>query len=225
MDESSIALATTPMMIHMCYIDATGYYHRMARLDDRPSTLDPSLVDAAASLLDEGGLAMLTLTAIAERAGVSRVTVHRRGVNLDEYVVAVLGRASDDLRESLWPVMTSADRAADRLAAALAILCEVCERHSGIMVAMFGVPARPLPHHPGRTTSLEFIEPFAKLVTDGLADGSVVCDDPLRDATLTANTVAWSYLHMRRAHGWTADEAAARVVPLATAHLAPSSPR
>jgi AcrR family transcriptional regulator len=191
----------------------------------RSSTLDPALVDAAASLLDEGGLATLTLTAIAERAGVSRVTVHRRGAHLDQYVVAVLGRASDDLRQSLWPLMTSADRAADRLAAALAILCEVCERHSGIMVAMFGVPARPLPDRPDRTTSLEFIEPFAKLIADGLADGSLVGDDAPRQATLTANTVAWTYLHMRRAHGWSAADASARVVGLATAHLAPPPTR
>lgn len=192
--------------------------------DNRPSTLDPALVDAAAALLDQGGMPALTLTAIAEQAGVSRVTVHRRGAHLDEYVVAVLARASDDLRESLWPLITSSERAADRLDAALAILCQVCERHAGIMAAMFGVPARPLPQRPGRTTSLEFIEPFAKLIADGLADGSVVADEPLREATLMANAVAWTYLHMRRAHGWAADEAAARVVSLATAHLAPSPP-
>lgn len=196
-----------------------------AMLDSESSAiLDPALVDAAAALLDDGGLPALTLTAIAERAGVSRVTVHRRGANLDEYVVAVLGRASDDLRQSLWPLMTSSERAADRLDAALAILCEVCERHSGIMVAMFGVPARPLPGHPDRTTSLEFIEPFAKLIADGLADGSIVATDALREATLTANTVAWTYLHMRRAHGWRSDDAAAQVVALAMAHLRPVAP-
>lgn len=189
------------------------------------ATLDPDLVDAAGAVLDDGGIHALTLTGIAERAGVSRVTVHRRGASLDDYIVAVLARASDDLRESLWPLLTSHDRAVDRLESALTILCRVCERHSGIMVAMFGVPARPIRERPDRTTSQEFIEPFAKLIADGLADGSIVCDDPLRDATLTANTVAWSYLHMRRAHAWQTDEAATRVVALAMAHLAPPPTR
>ena len=200
-----------------------GIIRLVTTLDTTGSTvLDPALVDAAAAVLDEGGIHALTLTEIAARAGVSRVTVHRRGAGLDEYIVAVLARASDDLRRSLWPVMTSQGRAIDRLASALSILSQVCERHSGIMVAMFGVPARPLPDRPDRTTSLEFIEPFAKLIADGVADDSIVCDDPLQDATLTANTVAWSYLHMRRAHGWRTDDAAGRVVELALGHLTPT---
>src|SRR5688572_9064044 len=104
----------------------------------RSTNLDPALVDAAAAVLDEGGIHALTLTAIAAHAGVSRVTIHRRGARLDDYIVAVLARASDDLRHSLWSVMTSQGRAVDRLGSALTILCQVCERHSGIMVAMFG---------------------------------------------------------------------------------------
>jgi hypothetical protein len=136
---------------------------------------------------------------------------------VDDYVIAVLTRASGDLRASLWPVLTSSDRAADRLDEALMILCATCERHSGVMTAMFGVPARHLPGRPGRTTSLEFIEPFTKLLTDGLADGSLVTDDPHQDATLMANSVAWTYLHMRRAHGWDDMVAARRTVTMVTA--------
>jgi AcrR family transcriptional regulator len=179
--------------------------------------IEPSLVDAAADVLDASGVAGLTISAIAEAAGVSRVTLHRRGASVDDYVVAVLARASDDLRSSLWPILTSSAPAAERLDEALAELCATCERHSGVMTAMFGVPARELPGRPGRTTSLEFIEPFAKLFADGRTDGSLVTDDPLRDATLIANTVCWTYLHMRRAHGWSRSESTRRVVSMATA--------
>jgi AcrR family transcriptional regulator len=179
--------------------------------------IEPILVDAAAQVLDATGIGGLTISSIAEAAGVSRVTLHRRGASVDDYVVAVLARASDDLRSSLWPILTSSAPAAVRLAEALTELCRTCERHSGVMTAMFGLPARQLPGQPGRTTSLEFIEPFTKLLADGQADGSLVTDDPLRDATLIANTVCWTYLHMRRAHGWSEAESARRVVSMATA--------
>jgi AcrR family transcriptional regulator len=202
----------------MCCTRATGVTFGVVSPPDAPAPpIEPSLVDAAADVLDAAGIGGLTLSAIAEAAGVSRVTLHRRGASVDDYVVAVLARASDDLRSSLWPILTSSAPAAERLAHALAELCSTCERHSGVMTAMFGVPARELPGRPGRTTSLEFIEPFAKLLADGQADGSLVTDDPLRDATLLANTVCWTYLHMRRAHGWSEPESVRQIVSMATA--------
>ena len=44
--------------------------------------IDPSLVDAAARILGRDGLAGLSISAIAEEAKVSRVTLHRRGNRL-----------------------------------------------------------------------------------------------------------------------------------------------
>lgn len=211
------------MMLHPCCIIATCYSHGVHRVDTAPD-LDPALVDAAATVLDSKGSDGLTLSALAEAAGISRVTVHRRGATVDDYVVAVLARASGDLRASLWPVLMESGPAADRLRAALLILCEVCERHSGVMTAMFGVPARQLPGRPGRTTSLEFIEPFAKLLADGDADRSLTTGDAMSDATLIANSVAWTYLHMRRAHGWEATDTAERAVTMAIAAYVATGP-
>jgi len=184
--------------------------------------IDDDVLDAVARILDRHGVAGLNISAVAAEAGVSRVTLHRRGATLDDYLVAVLGRVSDDLRASLWPAMTGTGSAAERLAAALRTLCEVCERHAGVMSAMFGHPPRPLPDRPGRTTSFEFIEPFERLLRDGNVDGSLHSAEPLPDATLTANMVCWSYLHMRQAHRWDAETAAGHVVPAAVAHLRPA---
>jgi AcrR family transcriptional regulator len=187
--------------------------------------LDGDVVSAAARILDRNGLRGLTISALAEEAGISRVTLHRRGASLDDYIVAVLGRASDDLRTSLWPVLTGAGTALERLETSLRVLCEVCERHAGVMMALFGVPARPLPAQPGRTTSVEFIEPFERLVRDGVLEGSLVSDDPLGDAVLTANAVCWTYLHMRHAHRWSVSDATDRVVGLGLARLRFGEPR
>ncbi len=183
--------------------------------------IDDHVLDAVARILDRAGPAGLTISAIAEEAGVSRVTLHRRGARLDDYMIAVLGRVSDDLRASLWPAMTGTGRAAERLADALRTLCKVCERHAGVMSAMYGHPARPLPGRPGRTTSFEFIEPFERLLRDGNVDGSLNSADPLPDATLTANMVCWTYLHMRQAHRWDPETAVSRVVAAAVAQLLP----
>lgn len=183
--------------------------------------LNDDVLDAVARILDRQGVAGLNISAIAAEAGLSRVTLHRRGARLDDYLIAVLGRVSDDLRASLWPAMTGAGPGAERLAAALRTLCEVCERHAGVMSAMYGHQPRPLPGRPGRTTSFEFIEPFERLLRDGNVDGSLHSADPLSDATITANMVCWTYLHMRQAHRWDAETATSKVVAAAVAHLRP----
>lgn len=183
------------------------------------AAIGDDVLDAVARILDRDGLAGLNISAIAAEAGVSRVTLHRRGARLDDYLVAALGRVSDDLRASLWPAMTGPGPAAERLTAALHTLCDVCERHAGVMSAMYGHRPRPLPGRPGRTTSFEFIEPFERLLRDGNVDGSLHSADPLPDATLTANMVCWTYLHMRQAHRWDVQTAASQVVPAAVARL------
>lgn len=104
-------------------------------------------------------------------------------------------------------------------------LCEVCERHAGVMAAVFGTPVRPLPDQRDRTTSIEFIEPFDRLLRDGNVDGSLASDAPLADATLLGNAVAWTYLHMRRGHDWEPAVAATRVVELCTAGFRVAGPR
>ncbi len=177
------------------------------------------MLDAVARILERDGLSGLSISAVANEARLSRVTLHRRGASLDDFIVAVLRRASDDLQRSLWPVLTAGDDGRTRLGAALRVLCEVCERHAGVMAAMYGVVARPIPGRPGRTTSLEFIEPFERLLRDGQLDGSLTSAYPRDDATLIANSVAWTYLHMRRAHGWPVEKATTKVIALATAGL------
>jgi AcrR family transcriptional regulator len=184
-----------------------------------PSAIDDDVLDAVTRILQRDGVRALTITAVADEAGLSRVTLHRRGSNVDDLVVAVLARASDDLRASLWPVLTGAGDAASRLRIALHTLCDVAERHSAVLIAFYGQPARSIPGRPGRTTSFEFIEPFERLLRDGAVDGSLQVEDPTAEATLVANTVCWTYLHMRRAHRWAADRTAAQVITLATAHL------
>jgi AcrR family transcriptional regulator len=177
---------------------------------------DERVLDAVDRIIERDGLRGLSISSIADEAGISRVTMHRRGISVADCLVGVLVRASDDLRASLWPVATGSGDAAGRLDVGLRVLCEVAERHAGVVIRFFGEPNLPIPGRPGRTTSLEFIELFERLLRDGVADGTLSVIDPAREATLIANTVFWIYLHMTRAHGWPSDEATERAIAMAT---------
>ncbi len=184
-----------------------------------PDGPDGAVVDAVARLVDQSGLAGLSMTAIATEAGLSRVTLHRRGTTIEEYVIAVFGRVSEDLRASLWPVLTGPGTAAERLRHGLEALCRVAERHAGVMRALYGVAGRPVPGEPERRTNMDVAEPFERLLRDGLLDGTLATDDPGADAVLTLNGAGWTYLHLRSAHGWSEDRARTRAVDLAIAQL------
>jgi AcrR family transcriptional regulator len=200
----------------MCCLAATSIINAVSHV------IDDDVLDAVTRILRRDGIRGLTITAIADEANLSRVTLHRRGASLDDFVIAVLARASDDLRASLWPALTATGDADSRLRIALRALCDVAERHAAVLTAFYTEPSRSIPGRPGLTTSFEFIEPFARLLRDGALDGSLRVVDPDSEATLVANTVCWTYLHMRRAHRWSAGRSADNVIALATAHLTPS---
>ena len=184
---------------------------------------DSDAIEAVARILDRDGLIGLSISAIAQEAGVSRVTLHRRGLSIEDYVVSLMGRVSDELRAELWPTMTGSGQASDRLRAALEALCRIGERRSGVMRALYGVPGRPVPGEEDRTTSMAFSEPFERIIRDGCLDGSLHSDQPADDAKLLVNVVGWTYIHMRKAHGWSAEKVAEAVVDLALSRVLISS--
>lgn len=185
------------------------------------ATDDADVLEAVAAILDRDGLAGLSLSAIATEAGVSRVTLHRRGSSVEDCVVELLARVASELRDALWPAMTGAGSGHDRLRAALEALCLIAERRGGVMRSLYGVPGQPI-DDTGRTTATVFAEPFERIVRDGCLDGSLHTDDPAMSARLVLNVVGWTYIHMRRAHGWTIDQATAQVIDLALGHVAPA---
>ena len=176
---------------------------------------DPAVLDAVATILGRDGAGGLNLSAIAEEAGISRVTLHRRGLRIGPMIGAVVARASADLREALWGPLTSTDPAADRLGTALEVTCQVFEAHSGVLSALFHVPDGKTPTPTARRAGFDFIEPFERILSDGQADGTLRCTDPRSDAEVVVNAVTWSYLHLRRALGWPEDAARTRTIELA----------
>ena len=98
----------------------------------RNPDLDDAIASATRALLEERGLAALTIEAIARRAGVGRATIYRRWPNLDALLLQVLrsvireipipdcGNVREDLIEMLGEQLQLIEREAGKLYPSLA---------------------------------------------------------------------------------------------------------
>src|SRR4051794_9320491 len=186
---------------------------------------DPRILDAARQAIERHGWREATLERIAGEAGLSRMTLHRRGVTR-EAVLGDLARAlEDEYRGALWPALTAPGTAKERLEQALEALCDVCETNLELLVALGEGPRRRIFHEPvvgggdhaggGVLTRSVFTEPVERLLRDGAADGSLRPLDPAETATVIFNQISWTYRHLRRGHGWPAERARHAVLDLA----------
>src|SRR4249919_4005081 len=160
---------------------------------------DARLLAAAGRVLEDAGWQGLTVEAVAEAAGLSRVTAWRLGASREALVAALLRELAVDYREAMWPALVGPGDARRRLDRALDALFGVIDMHLPLLLASDQV------FHRAKATRINFNEPFARLFTDGTADGSLapVGGDPAEAAELLFNTVCWSYVHLLGRHHWT----------------------
>jgi AcrR family transcriptional regulator len=181
-----------------------------------------ALLEAARRSFEEWGYAGASLERIASEAGVSRVTLHRRGVTKDLLLGQLAASATGDYRTAMWPVLTGTGSGCERLRRALGTLCDQAERHMGLLVALRA--QADLVFHRDESEALTrsvFTEPFERLLRDGAADGTLRTTDPEETATLIFNLVGWTYIHMRTGHGWSPDRAREALLDLALEGLLP----
>ncbi|HEX6116998.1 MAG TPA: TetR/AcrR family transcriptional regulator [Solirubrobacterales bacterium] len=178
-------------------------------------TSDPTLLDAARRAFECYGYAGATLERIAGEAGLSRVTLHRRGVSKDGLLAELVARATEDYRRLLWPALTAAGTGAERLAQALAALCDAAEQNMALLIALRSQSDRVFHREDDEEEALTrsvFTEPLERLLRDGIADRSLRDVDPPETATVLFNLVGWTYVHMRTGHGWAPERAQAAVL-------------
>ena len=169
-----------------------------------PAPIDERLLEGAQNALAKYGLAGATLERIAREAGMSRVTLHRRGLSKQAIVEALAESATLAYRDAMWPVLTSAGSGRDRLQRALETLCDVAEENLPLLLAL-GSESDAVFHEPGEHEALTrtpFTEPLERLLRDGEADGSLRALDPVETATVLFNLVGWTYIHLRTGHHW-----------------------
>lgn len=180
------------------------------------ATIDRSLLDAGAQALAEHGFHGATLERIASYAGVSRVTLHRRGVSKDAIIAGLVERAVEDYQRRMWPVLTSTAAPAERLGVALSTLCEAAEQNLALLSAL-QAQRDAVFHEPGEgaLTRSVFTDPLARIIEEGQRDGSLRPADSARTATVLFNLVAWTYIHLRDGHTWSPDDARVAVLDIA----------
>ncbi len=176
---------------------------------DSSPVLDDAVLVAAAQVIASHGWHDFTLERVAEAAGLSRVTLYRRGITKDVLVDALTVGAAQAWQAALWPALTGSGSAAQRLDAALRACCEVVEEHLAVLSGLSSAPDpvfhldEPTPGAGNWDTRSVYVRPFERLLRDGIAEGSLRDDlDPDETATLLFNIVPRTYLHLRSAHGW-----------------------
>jgi AcrR family transcriptional regulator len=179
--------------------------------------VDAQILEGARVAAGKYGWEGATLERIAEEAGMSRMTLHRRGATRDAIFQALSEQFEIAYRERLWPSLTGEGDARRRLAGALGELCAISEDNLELLEAL-GRRAEAIFHEPGEgavETRPPFTEAVARLLRDGMLDGSLRGVDPDDDATVLVNLVGHTYRHLRLGHRWPAERARDSVVRLA----------
>jgi len=186
---------------------------------------DGDVLDAAGAVIADYGYAGLTLARVADAAGTSRMTLHRRQVTLHAVVAGLALRAAAEFQAALFPVLAGTGPARDRLVAALDAVFDVADRHLRLLAGLYADDDGIFHAPPGPDGSLPtdpvFVAPFAKLLADGEADGTL---RPQRDRDETAavlfNSAGWGYVQLRHAQQWPAGRARDGVLSLVMGGLA-----
>jgi AcrR family transcriptional regulator len=179
--------------------------------------LDDRLLEAGRSAFRRYGYQGATIERIAQEAGLSRVTLHRRGVSKERILGELAERATDRYRAALWPALTAPGSGRERLEAALEALCESTEENLDLLVAM-RAQTDAIFHEDGGEEEMTrdvFTDPLERLLRDGAADGSLREVEPVEMATVLFNLVGWTYVHLRTGHNWRPERARRTVVEVA----------
>ncbi|MDW5596554.1 TetR family transcriptional regulator [Conexibacter stalactiti] len=201
------------------------------------NTVDESLRAAGRRAFARHGYGGATIERIAREAGLSRVTLHRRGIDRDAVLAALAEDAADAYRRALWPALTGAGSGRERLEQALRAICATADRELDVLVALRARRdaifheiggadgARTDAGAGGLGTREIFFEPLSRLLRDGAADGSLRAhDDPDEVAVVLFNQVGGTYIHLRGEHGWSHERCRDALVGLAISGIAsPSS--
>jgi len=182
------------------------------------------VIDGARRAIASGGWQSATLTRIAEESGVSRMTLHRRGLGRDE-IFALLARDYEDaFKAALWPSVTGRGTGAERLQAMLIAVCEVTEDHLAFLAALDEEADRRFFHETADEARSRdgYINPIERLLADGIADGSIRPVEVEETATVIVNAVDRTYRHLRRAHGWDEERSRAVLIDLVLRGLLPT---
>ena len=184
------------------------------------------LLEGFERALSEEGFARLTQSSIAAAAGLNRVTLYRQGVTREALLTQATAALAAGFRDASVAALTEPGSARSRLSSLLSVLFSLIDEHAALLAELYDGPTllfhfRDAPESAERLTRFEYSGPFERLLRDGESDGSLTSRAPKTDAELLFNTASWTYLHLRRSHGWSRNRARREVLRVALAFVLP----
>lgn len=161
-----------------------------------PRRTDDAVLDAARAEIVDHGVRRATVTAIAARAGVARVTVYRRGGGIDQLVLDCLSREFDTITAAAQAAVHADATAREALIHGLQLIQRALRDSELVQAMLRHDPELLVPYlverlgHSQRTVR----DVLRLAIAAGVADGSMRADlDPDR-ASLTLLLALQSFL-------------------------------
>ncbi len=151
------------------------------------------ILDAARALLLEEGLPRMTMTAIAERAGVSRATLYRRWSNVTGVVADVSTREWNRLTERA--AAQAEGNAREKVVGTVGRVVRQMRSHPLLRVLIDDSPDFLTPYQvrrQGQVTAFHLVV-IEDAVRRGIADGSIRRGDPVALAQAVV-LMSWSFV-------------------------------
>jgi AcrR family transcriptional regulator len=175
-------------------------------------------VAAARRLAERRELSTASMAEIAHEAGITRMTLYRRGETREAIIRALRDELVREERDRLLPLLTADGNARERLQRMLEAVCQTTDDHADLLTGLDAATLDAIYHEAGEDalTRPEFVAPIVRLLRDGALDGSLRSfDDPEEAATVLYTQVSYTYLHLRYEHRWAAERAARAVTEFA----------
>lgn len=142
---------------------------------------DDALLDAARACVLAVGVRRTTVTDIARRAGVSRMTLYRRYPDVTSLIQALMTREFSAIIEDVNAIATAGSRSArERLVEGAVLGADRLTRNPLFLRIVDVDPELLLPYVTTRLGSFQHavVGAFEAQVRDGVADGSILATDP-----------------------------------------------
>lgn len=141
---------------------------------------DDALLDATRACVLAVGVRRTTVTDVARRAGVSRMTLYRRFPDITSLISALMTREFSALGEEVKRIAAQLTNARERLVEEAVLGADRLTRNPLFLRIVDVDPELLLPYVTTRLGSFQqlVVADFEQQVRDGVADGSVEASDP-----------------------------------------------
>jgi AcrR family transcriptional regulator len=141
---------------------------------------DEALLDAVQACVMAVGVRRTTMTDVARRAGVSRMTLYRRYADVTSLLQALMTREFTQIIAEVDAEVAKGSSAREQLVAAAVAGVEQLTRHPLFVRIVDVDPELLLPYITTRRGAFQraVVAAFEERIADGVADGSIAAGDP-----------------------------------------------